>query len=149
RIPNMKRKNTLMYRLATLWAAALGLVLWLGATPARADYVTYHVKVDTSAVSGKSGSLDFQFNPGQADGPRASSPATATISNFTMNDGKLAPMFNPDWLWGKVDGLLPNTLTLSNYNHQGLEGSYASQGIMFGSWFSFDLTLQTKDPLAP
>jgi hypothetical protein len=52
---------------------------------ASAEPITYDVIVNTSTISGTSGSLDFQFDPG----PLVSQSASLQILNFT-SDGALA-----------------------------------------------------------
>jgi hypothetical protein len=92
--------------------------------------VVYQVSVDTSALSGQDGNLDFQFDPG---GQGAES-ATATVTGFQMSGGSVSP---PALLTGDASGALPGTLTLDNstiYND-------AFQGITYGTGFTFLLTL--------
>jgi hypothetical protein len=120
-----------MRRSAAQWAAVLGLGLWLGAaTAARAEFVTYHVDVNTSALSGQSGSLDFQLNPGAG----SAQAATATVTQFLSAGGSPAPSAS---LSGDATGLLPGTLTLGNST----AFNDVFQGFTFGSGFSFDLSL--------
>jgi hypothetical protein len=76
------------------------------ATLAVADPITYNVTVDTSSISGTSGSLDFQFNPG----PLTTQAASLQILDFS-SDGSLAG--SPS-LTGDVSGALPGTLTYDN-----------------------------------
>jgi len=64
--------------------------------------VVYGVTVDTSSVSGTSGFLEMQFNPGGS-----SLAATATVSGFNAGSGVLIPA--PDVL-GNVTGTLPRRL---------------------------------------
>jgi hypothetical protein len=86
-------------------AFALVVLAALSARPAAAA-VGYLITVDTSSVSGTSGFLDFQFNPGSA----STQSATAQILNFT-SDGILVgvPQIN-----GNVAGVLPGTTTFMN-----------------------------------
>jgi hypothetical protein len=115
------------------WSTAVALTFLLfGSLPgaARATPLTYHVEVNTASLSGQSGNLDLQFNPGGDTAPAA----TATITNFQSPDGKLAPSIE---LTGNANGSLSGTLTLINspmYND-------AYQGFTFGTAFSFDVTL--------
>ena len=96
----------------------------------RAGFITYHVNVDTSSLSGQAGNLDFQFNPGDA----TAESATATVTNFQSVGGILA---SSNTLSGDASGLLPGTLTLVNdtpFND-------VFQGFTFGSSLGYDLTL--------
>src|SRR5260370_16467139 len=61
------------------------LIIFLIATGLQAGPVTYSVVVNTSSISGQSGNIDFQFNPGGG----ISDPAFVTISAFSSN-GTLA-----------------------------------------------------------
>jgi hypothetical protein len=80
-------------------ALALGLV-----RPATAD--VYNVTIDTSSISGNSGFLDFQFNPGNTPPPLG----TVTISNFSggqIGSGELR--------MGDVSaGTLPSSISINN-----------------------------------
>jgi hypothetical protein len=108
----------------------LGLAL---AGTGRADTITYHVKVDTSALPGGStGSLDIQFNPG---GPTAQS-ATATVLNFTTDGSVGAP--NPGFPTGGASGTLPGTLTIMN-TAQAPGTNEQQQAITFGTVINFDV----------
>lgn len=92
--------------------------------------VTYDVSVDTSTLSGQSGNLDFQFNPGDL----TTLGATATVTDFTSLG---ATLIQPATLTGGASGSLPGTLTLVNsstYND-------IFQGITFSSSLSFEVTL--------
>jgi hypothetical protein len=71
-----------------------------------ADPITYDVSVDTASLSGTTGSLDFNFNPG----PFVSQSASLQILNFATN-GVFVP---PPALTGDVTGTLPATLTFTN-----------------------------------
>lgn len=96
------------------------------AGPAAAD-VSFSVTVNTSSLSGTSGSLDFNFNPG----PLISQLALADILNFS-SVGSLAgsPM-----LIGDVSGTLPSTVTFDN---AGAFNDYF-EGFTFGSTLMFDV----------
>ena len=88
----------------------------------------YSVNVNTSAVTGTAGFLDFQFNPGNS----SSQPATATISNFIGGTlGATTPNI------GNVSGTLPGPVTF--VNSAGLNEYF--QGFTYASSFSFLLTL--------
>src|SRR5437879_7504439 len=85
-----------LFTISILFAASLA---W-------ADPITYDVSVNTSAISGTSGSLEFQFNPGGLD----TQAASLQILNFT-SDGTLA---GSPAVTGDVSGTLPGTLTFDN-----------------------------------
>jgi hypothetical protein len=101
----------------------------LAAEPASAA-VTYVVTVNTTAVNGTSGFLDFQFNPGNG----TSQPATATISNFAVVGGAVTGAPSDT---GNVTGALPATVTIVNSTAL----NEAFQGFTYGTSFSFVLTL--------
>jgi hypothetical protein len=91
--------------------------------------ITYSVSVDTSAITGASGYVDFQFNPARA----ASLAATAVVDSFAT-DGTLGSAL-PNL--GDAAGVLPGTLTLDN----GTPTNEITQGFLFGRAISFDVTL--------
>jgi hypothetical protein len=95
--------QTAMLLLCRVLRAATALLL-LAAAPAGAA-ISYTVVVDTGSVSGTSGFLDFQFNPGNA----TTQAATATITNFTGGTLSGAPQIS-----GNVSGTLPGTITFAN-----------------------------------
>jgi len=101
--------------------------IMFAATSAFADY-SYNFDVNTSSVSGQSGYLELQFNPGTNSGV-----ASATISIF-ISDGTLvgAPQ-----LTGDVSGALPATVTINNTT--GWNDYY--QAVTFGSSEQFALNL--------
>ena len=101
-------------------AAALGL----SANPV----VTYQIQVNTSAIAGTSGNLDFQFNPGNA----TSQPAFVTIFGFA-SDGTLAGSLAT---MGDVTGTLPPVVTI--HNTAGFNDY--SDGFTFGNNLSFRVT---------
>lgn len=76
------------------------------ASLASAGPISYNVTVNTASVSGTTGSLDFQFNPG----PLVSAAATLQILNFSSN-GTLNP---PPFPTGDATGTLPGTLSFDN-----------------------------------
>src|ERR1700733_7997829 len=96
------RKHSLLFVVCFLFDGSL----------ASADPITYDVTVNTSSISGTTGSLDFNFNPG----PLVTQPASLQILNF-MSDGTLADCaanvqgFCPT---GDVSGRVPATLTFNN-----------------------------------
>ena len=110
--------------LAPLCAA---VALSMFAVTAAEAGVIYHVTVDTSSVSGTTGFLDFQFNPGNA----TSQPATAVISGFTGGT------FGAPSTTGDVSGTLPATTTF--VNDTALNEEFI--GYTYSSNFSFVLTL--------
>lgn len=100
----------------------------LTAACAHADGVTYDVSVNTSSISGTSGALDFQFDPG----PFGSQAATLAITGFS-SDGTLGTAFST----GDVAGTLPGELDFDNlmsFNDYFTDFTY-------GSTISFDVTL--------
>jgi len=108
-----------MLRTLMLFAITVGLY---------ADPVNYAVTVDTSSISGTSGNIDFQFNPGFG----TFDPAFVTILSFA-SDGTLAgsPM-----VMGDVTGTLPPGLTIQNTT--GLNDY--TEGFTFGNTLSFLVT---------
>ena len=90
----------------------------------------FSVSVNTSSLSGQSGYLDFQFNPGDS----SAQAATASVTLFQTVNGILA---QPASLTGDAAGSLPGTLTLNN----GTVYNDAFQGFTFGNSFGFNLTL--------
>jgi hypothetical protein len=108
-----------LFTISILFAASLA---W-------ADPITYDVSVNTSTISGTSGSLDFQFNPGSL----VSQAASLQILNFA-SDGTLA---GTPTLTGDVSGTLPGTLTFDN-------GSFFNDyfdGFTFGTTITFEVSL--------
>ena len=99
------------------------------ATLAVADPITYNVTVDTSSISGTSGSLDFQFNPG----PLTTQASSLQILEFS-SDGSLA---GSPALTGDVGGALPGTLTFDN----GTQFNDYFDDFTFGSTLSFQVSL--------
>jgi hypothetical protein len=92
--------------------------------------VVYLVTVDTSAINGVAGNLDFQFNSG---GP-SSQAASAEISLFTSVGGALSG--SPD-VSGDVTGVLPGTVTFNNT--AGFNDYF--HAFTFGASFQFQLLL--------
>jgi hypothetical protein len=109
-------------------ALSLSATLLL-AEGAQAASITYQIDVSTSGLSGTSGYLDFQFDPG--DTPFDS--GSATITGFT-GDGTLAVAL-PDM--GAVSGTLPGTVLIDN---TGVTNEY-TQAYTYGSFFDVFVTL--------
>ena len=105
-------------------------LLLFAASVTQADPVTFTVSVNTSALSGTNGFINFQFNPGGAGAPTA----TATITGFTFAGGTLAGTAD---LTGGAAGTLPGTVTINNSSQ--LNDLF--QGFTLGNSFSFTLTL--------
>jgi hypothetical protein len=118
-------KRAMFQLTPVLCAAAAGMLLMAG--PAKAA-VTYTVTVNTAAVSGSSGFLDFQLNPGNA----SSQPVTATISAFAGGVLVGAPSN-----LGNISGALPSTVTMVNSTPL----NEVFQGIHFGTILFFVVTL--------
>jgi hypothetical protein len=89
--------------------------------------ITWSFTVDTSSISGSSGFLDFQFNPG----PNATQAAFVEISAFApaANLGAEQPPV------GDVSGALPSTVTIQN--SQALNDYF--QAFLFGNSLTFDV----------
>ena len=107
----------------------LSSLILYAASLASAQPITYDVIVNTSTISGTSGSLDFQFDPG----PLVSQAASLQILDFT-SDGTLvgAPI-----LTGDASGPLPGTLTFDNVT--GFNDYF--QGFTFGTTLAFNVSL--------
>ncbi len=119
--------NTIMRFLrAALMLASFSFVL---SGIAFANAVTYDFTVDTSSISGQSGWLDFQFNPGTL----GSQAATATVTGF--NGGTLDS--GTQQLTGDVTGTLPATLDFDNGS--GFNDYF--QSLTFGSSLAFQVHL--------
>jgi hypothetical protein len=113
-----------MFRLVS-FGALLCLSEWaLFASP-----ITYSVIFDTSSISGTTGSLDFNFNPG----PLVSQAASLQILSFSSN-GTLG---GTPTLTGDVTGALPTTLTFDN----GTAFNDYFEDFTFGSTISFEASL--------
>lgn len=96
--------------------------------------ITYLVTANTTGISGQSGYLDLQLEPG----PSATNLATATVTHFS-GTGTLS---GSGTLNGDVTGQLPGTLSFDN---QTVFNDYF-QGMTFGSTESFDVTLNGPAP---
>lgn|ERR1700722_19568606 len=101
----------------------------LCAATAMANVITYDVTVNTSSISGTTGSFDFNFNPGTL----VTQAASLQILDFSSN-GTLAG--GPE-LTGDVSGALPGTLTFDNGS--GFNDYF--EGFTFGSTLSFEVSL--------
>jgi hypothetical protein len=101
-------------------------VLSIAASAATASPIVYEVTLNTSSISGTTGSFDFNFNPG----PLVTQDASLQILNFSSN-GSLAG--NPE-LTGDVAGALPSTLTFDN----GTGFNDYFEDFTFGTTLSFD-----------
>jgi hypothetical protein len=111
-------------RFAALFVAVL-LFEW---APVLATPITYLVTVNTSAISGTSGFLDFDFAPGND-----SQNALVSMSNF-FSSGSLtgSPQVN-----GGISGILPGILTIDNST----QFNDYFQGFDYGATLSFLLAL--------
>jgi len=118
----------------------LPIVLLLVAmqSTALASPITYFVTVDTSSVSGTTGSLDFNFNPG----PLSTQAASLQILNFAGN-GTLAG--DCPCGTGDVSGQLPGTLTFDN----GVGFNDYFDDFTYGSSISFDASFYGPALSAP
>jgi hypothetical protein len=103
-----------------------GLLIFL-ANPAMANI--YDITINTSLVSGTSGSMDFNFNPG----PLVSQGASLQILSFNTN----GTLLGTPAVTGDVVGALPATLTFDN----GTPFNDYFQGFRFGSTISFVVSL--------
>jgi hypothetical protein len=91
--------------------------------------ITYDISVNTSSISGTTGSLDFNFNPG----PGSVQAASLQILNF-LSDG--TPVGSRS-LIGDASGTLPGPLTFDN----GTALNDYFQAFQYGSTMSFDVSL--------
>jgi hypothetical protein len=98
----------------------------LAALASVASPITYHVSVNTSAINGTMGFLDFDLAPGNN-----SQSASVTIGNFS-GTGSLsgAPQVN-----GAVSGTLPGSLLIGNST----QFNDYFQGFTFGASIMFQL----------
>jgi hypothetical protein len=111
--------------------------LFLAASAAEADPVTYDVTANTSSIADTMGSLDFQFNPG----PLTTQAASLQILDFT-SDGVLAG--SPS-LTGDVSGALPATITYDN----GTQYNDFFEDFTYGTTLSFEVSLYGPALSAP
>jgi hypothetical protein len=110
------------------------LLALLGSHSALAD--TWYVNVDTSALSGQGGWLDFQFNPADAFAPAASVTVMSFHTTGLMQPGPIST--------GDVGGSLDSTLTLGNSQ----DFNDWLQGVTFGTALSFRVDMNVPVPNA-
>jgi len=103
-----------------------------------ADVVVVPISVDTSSLSGTTGSFDLQFNPG----PLVSQSASLTINNFMSSGGSF---FGAPFLTGDVSGTLPSALIFDN----GSPFNDYFQDFTFGSSLSFTVALSGPAVFSP
>jgi hypothetical protein len=119
-------------------SAALLAAIGISSTEsARANPISYLVTINTSAITGESGNLDLQFDPGVLPGTQL---ATASVQNFSTN-GTLGTAT----LTGNVTGTLPGTLSFDNQT--AFNDDF--QAMVFGNTIQFDLLLSGPAVLAP
>ena len=90
---------------------------------------TYQVYVNTSAIAGQSGYLDFQFNPGNN-----AQAAFAELLNINSAGGSLS---GSPLTTGNVSGSLPGAVTLGNTS----AWNDYFQGFTFGNGLHFSVRL--------
>lgn len=95
----------------------------------RSAPVTYHVTIDTSAMSGTAGSIEFQFNPSGAP-----PSITATVDNIVGGSGTV--LGGPSGSLGNVVNNFPSSVVLTN--DPGL--NFALGDLTYGSSLSFNVT---------
>jgi PEP-CTERM motif len=117
--------------------ALLTIIGISSAGSARANPLSYQVTINTSAVTGTSGNLDLQFNPGLLPGTQL---ATASVQSFSTN-GTLGTAT----LTGDVSGTLPGPLSFDNQT--AFNDDF--QAMVFGTNIQFDLLLSGPALLAP
>jgi hypothetical protein len=125
--------------LAPLTALVVALISYAEGTPARADLITYHVKVTglPPALDGHEGILEFQLGPNTTPG---SDVITAVIQDFvggTLNGPTQA--FLGD-VTGSLNGAPPLTLDDGDTLGNGTL-AIADQDVTFGPGFSYRVTL--------
>ncbi|WEF35043.1 NF038129 family PEP-CTERM protein [Pseudoduganella chitinolytica] len=113
-----------MTRLRTLLVL---LVLWCGVAASALAGPIYRVTVDTAALAGQGGYLDFLFL-----GLQDAAPATATLSNFTgaLEGGGVTA--------GDASGSGAGRVILGN----GSGWNEFAQHVGFGGLFGFDVTFE-------
>ncbi|MBL8835729.1 MAG: NF038129 family PEP-CTERM protein [Alphaproteobacteria bacterium] len=128
-----------MHFRSNLVRAIAGLAIGaLGVRSASAAPITYAVTVDTSAVTGQSGWIDIQFNPGGLD----TQSAVITITNFATDASLFAASVQ---LMGGASGLLPGTVTITNSS--GFNDYFES--LTFGTSITFQLSFDGPALAAP
>jgi hypothetical protein len=113
---------TKMWKRIGLPALVGALALW-GAQPLHASLVYYTIDANTSALTGTSGYLEFQFNPGVAP----VDPAFADVE-YVVSDGTL---LTPATDIGDVSGALPAIVQINNTD---LTNDHA-EGFTYGTSF--------------
>jgi len=112
-------------------------LILLAAGSAFATSPVYEVYVNTSAIAGQSGYLDFQFNPGMS-----SQAALARILNFDPYTGALTGV---PLTTGDVAGGLPGAVTINNTT----AWNDYYQGFTFGNGLHFSVQLEGPAVTAP
>ncbi len=97
------------------------------ATSAFADY-SYNFDVNTSTVSGQTGYIELQFNPGLTSGA-----ASAVVTNFTSD----ASLGGAPAIMGDVTGAFPSTVTINNTK----AWNDYFQAVTFGNTVHYSLNL--------
>lgn len=121
----------------SLFARTLILNVLLSVLPVGAATI-FQVTVDTTSLSGQSGVINLQFNPGGV----TSQPASALVTLFT--GAALGNVIPPTS--GPVTGTLPaNNLTFQNSANT----DYAHQITLFNNSFQFRITLDGIALTAP
>jgi hypothetical protein len=109
---------------------------------AMASPITYDVTVNTSSLSGTTGSLDLNFNPG----PLVTQAADLQILDFTGGSFEsCASNVQGFCNTGNVTGTLPGTLTFNN----GTGYNDYFDGFTYGSTISFEVSLYGPALSAP
>ena len=112
--------------------------LFCAAPAVQAYVVSYNITINTTALSGTTGFLDFQFNPG----PNSVAPANAYLSGFSSSGVlDLTGLFTS----GDVSGNLPGTVTFDN----GTPLNDYSPNFTFGSSIAFQVSLAWTQPVLP
>jgi hypothetical protein len=111
--------------------AMIGLAMAATASP-----ITYTVSVNTQALAGTTGSLDFNFNPG----PLVSQSAMLQILDFSGGALAGGPVLS-----GDASGSLPGTLSLDN----GTGFNDYFQQFTYGPTLTFDVSLYGPALSAP
>lgn len=104
-------------------------LILLAAGSAFATPMMYEVYVNTAGISGQSGYLDFQFNPGNN-----AQAAFAEVMNFSHDGGSLA---GSPFTTGSVNGNFPGAVTISNTT----AWNDYFQGFTFGNGLHFSVLL--------
>ena len=116
------------------WSLLLGILLCaygIGGqiSPANAQTL-YHVAVNTAGVSGQSGYVDLQFNPGGVDALAANATVSSVVTDGTFVGGGMNT--------GDVSGSLPGPLLVSINNTTVFNDVF--QGFTFGNTLACDVT---------